>query len=82
MSQPPGTVQAAIPAARATTGGMMRLARWLLLPVLLGSGLTATWLGFSRFGLVPLLAGVMSVAKVRVAPPFRRPLPPRATRVA
>ena len=62
MSQPPGTVQAAIPAARATTGGMMRLARWLVLPVLLGSGLTATWLGFSRFGLVPLLAGVMSVA--------------------
>jgi sterol desaturase/sphingolipid hydroxylase (fatty acid hydroxylase superfamily) len=43
-------------------GSFKRAARWLVLPVLLGGGLTATWLGFRQFGLVPLVAAVIAVA--------------------
>ena len=38
-----------------------RLARWLVLPLLLGGGLFATWLGFSQYGLPPLLSATLAV---------------------
>lgn len=44
--------------AESTAG---RVARWLVLPMLLGGGLFTTWLGFKYFGLAPLLAAVPSV---------------------
>ena len=62
MSQPFASQQAHASGELVQLSSLKRAARWLVLPVLLGGGLTATWLGFRHYGLAPLLAGVISVA--------------------
>lgn len=45
----------------ASQNPVQRGVRWLVLPVLLGGGLTTTWLGFSQYGLEPLVAASISI---------------------
>ena len=59
---------------------LKRATRWLVLPVLLGGGLLATGLGFSRYGLAPLLSatlaavlfGFVAIAILERLLPYRR----------
>lgn len=59
LSPPP---RAAPPTGPAAPLGFARaVGRWLVFPLLLGGGLLTTWLGFSQWGLPPLLAGLPAV---------------------
>lgn len=51
-----------IAATVAAESPLKRLARWLVLPLLLGGGLLATWLGFRHYGMTPLVAATLAVA--------------------
>jgi sterol desaturase/sphingolipid hydroxylase (fatty acid hydroxylase superfamily) len=68
------------PLAAGAESLLKRASRWLALPLLLGGGLFATWLGFRHFAVAPLLSatiavglfGFLSIAVIERLLPYRR----------